>query len=311
MNEKNITIGADIGGGHILSAAIDTRKGEIIEDSRAYVKVNNKASKTEILKTWAEALNTTIGKIDASRLAGIGFAMPGPFDYKTGMALFEGNDKYEALYKVSIKEELPSFLAAPGIALRFLNDATSFAVGVSWLGEAKGYSKVIAITLGTGFGSAYVEDGAPVVQREDVPEQGCFWHLPYEDGIVDDYFSTRWFIGEYEKLSGQKVKGVKEIAEAAEKSEAAKGLFRTFGHNMGAFFVPWLKLFPADILVMGGNVTHAFNLFGESMQAVFRENDIPTRIAISGLMEDAALIGSARLFEESFWNKVKDGLPSL
>ena len=47
------------------------------------------------------------------------------------------------------------------------------------------------------------------------------------------------------------------------------------------------------------------------MQAVFRENDIPTRIAISGLMEDAALIGSARLFEESFWNKVKDGLPSL
>ena len=311
MNEKNITIGVDIGGGHILSAAIDTSEGTIIEASRSYVKVNNKASKEEILKTWAEALNTTIGKIDRAKLAGMGFAMPGPFDYKKGIAMFEGNDKYEALYMVNIKEELPSYLVAPGIALRFLNDATSFAVGVSWMGEAKGYDKVIAVTLGTGFGSAYVEDGVPVIQREDVPEQGCFWYLPYKDGIVDDYFSTRWFVHEYEKLSGQKVKGVKEIAAAAGESEAVKGLFRTFGHNMGAFFVPWLRKFPADILVMGGNITHAFNLFGQAMQAVFLENDIPTRISISSLMEDAALIGSARLFEESFWNKVRDKLPSL
>ncbi len=28
--------------------------------------------------------------------------MPGPFDYKIGLARFEGNDKYESLYNVSI-----------------------------------------------------------------------------------------------------------------------------------------------------------------------------------------------------------------
>ncbi len=311
MTDKHITIGADIGGGHILSAAIDTRAGNIIEASRAYVKVNNKASKEVIFQTWAQALNQTIAKIDVSRLAGIGFAMPGPFNYKTGLALFEGNDKYEALYLVNVKQELPAFLSDPGLPLRFMNDATSFAVGVSWLGEAKGCAKVVAITLGTGFGSAYIEDGLPVVNREDVAPQGCFWHLPYEDGIADDYFSTRWFVREYEKLTEEKAAGVKEIAEAAKEEGAARKLFRLFGQNLGEFFVPWLKKFPADILVIGGNIAHAYPLFGGALESVLRENGISTRLAVSTLMEDAALIGSARLFEAAFWEQVKEDLPEL
>ncbi|MCO6479631.1 MAG: ROK family protein [Phaeodactylibacter sp.] len=311
MTDKHITIGADIGGGHILSAAIDTRAGNIIEASRAYVKVNNKASKEVIFQTWAQALNQTIGKIDVSRLAGIGFAMPGPFNYRTGLALFEGNDKYEALYQVNVKQELPAFLSDPGLPLRFMNDATSFAVGVSWLGEAKECAKVVAITLGTGFGSAYIEDGLPVVNREDVAPQGCFWHLPYEDGIADDYFSTRWFVREYEKLTEEKAAGVKEIAEAAKEEGTARKLFRLFGQNLGEFFVPWLKKFPADILVVGGNIAHAFPLFGGALEAVLRENGISTRLAVSTLMEDAALIGSARLFEAAFWEQVKEDLPEL
>lgn len=311
MTDKHITIGADIGGGHILSAAVDTLAGEIIEASRAYVKVDNKASREQILETWATALNQSIRKIDFSRLAGIGFAMPGPFNYKTGLALFEGNEKYEALYDVNIMEELPEHLVAPAIPLRFLNDATSFAVGVSWVGEGSGYHRVIAITLGTGFGSAYIEDGLPVVHREDVAPQGCFWHLPYRGGIIEDYISTRWFVREYEKLTGEKVKGVKEIALAAKDSDNAMELFHIFGRNLGEFFVPWLQKFPADILVIGGNIAKALSYFGGALQAPLRENGIKTRIAVSSLMEDAALIGSARLFEEAFWDRVKDDLPDL
>ncbi|MCB0584869.1 MAG: ROK family protein [Phaeodactylibacter sp.] len=311
MTDKPITIGADIGGGHIVSAAVNTHSGKIIESSRAYVKVNNKASKEVILETWAKALNQTIEKIDLNRLAGIGFAMPGPFEYKTGLARFEGNDKYEALYDVNIREELPAYLRAPDIPLRFINDATAFAVGVSWLGEGRGFHRVIAITLGTGFGSAYIEDGIPVVNREDVAEQGCFWHLPYEDGIADDYFSTRWFVHEYQKLSGKKAPGVKEVAEAAREREDARNLFITFGRNLGEFFIPWLKKFPADSLVIGGNISHAYPLFGPALEAVFRENGLDTRVTTSSLMEDAALIGSARLFEQAFWGKVKDSLPGL
>ncbi|MCB0551253.1 MAG: ROK family protein [Phaeodactylibacter sp.] len=311
MTDKHITIGCDIGGGHILSAAVDTRVGRIIDDSRAYVKVDNKASREQILETWATALNQSIRKAGLSSIAGIGFAMPGPFEYKTGRAMFEGNDKYEALYNVNIREELPEYLVAPQLPLRFMNDATSFAVGVSWLGEGKGHHKVVAITLGTGFGSAYIEDGVPVVHREDVAKQGCFWHLPYRDGIADDYFSTRWFVGEYEKLTGQKVKGVKEVAEAAGDSAEVRALFQAFGKNLGDFFVPWLKKFPAGILVIGGNISHALNLFGGALQQPLRENGIETHIAASSLMEDAALIGSARLFEDAFWDKVKDDLPGL
>ena len=74
---------------------------------------------------------------------------------------------------MSIKEELPSFLAAPGIASVF--ERCDLLCGRGFLaGEAKGYNKVIAGYAGHQFRSAYVEDGVPLsYNREDVPEQGC------------------------------------------------------------------------------------------------------------------------------------------
>ncbi len=310
MTNKALTIGVDIGGGHILSAAIDTAEGKILDETRSYVKVDNKGTTDEIMKTWSKGLNMTLSKIDTDRLAGIGFAMPGPFNYKTGLAMFERNDKYEALYNVNVVDELRGLLSVPDISMRFLNDATSFAVGVSWLGKAQNFKKSISITLGTGFGSAYIEDGLPIVEREDVPEHGCFWYLPFKDGIADDYFSTRWFLKEYKDVMGGEASGVKEIAEAAREDAATKAIFDTFGKNMGEFFVPWLKKFPADIIVMGGNVSGAFDLFSDSLKDVLIRNNINTVLAVSELLEDAALIGSARLFEEDFWQKVKDSLPT-
>ncbi len=107
----------------------------------------------------------------------------------------------------------PLLTTQKDLTMRFLNDATSFAVGEAWLGEGRGFQKVVVVTLGTGFGSAFVEDGVPVVSGDEVPKEGCLWHLPFKEGIADDYFSTRWFIGEYENLRGQKIFGVKELIE--------------------------------------------------------------------------------------------------
>jgi len=83
-------------------------------------------------------------------------------------------------------------------AIRFMNDASSFAVGEAWIGNAAGYKRSLFITLGTGFGSAFLEKGIPVVERDDIPPMGCLWHLPFRDGISDDYFSTRWIIKQYD-----------------------------------------------------------------------------------------------------------------
>ena len=179
------------------------------------------------------------------------------------------------------------------------------------MGKAKGFDRSVSITLGTGFGSAFIDDGVPVVDRSDVPVQGCVWHIPFENGIADDYFSTRWFIRRYAEKSGQKAAGVKEIADQINHDSQAMDVFREFGSNLGDFLGPWLQKFHAGVLVIGGNVSGAYNLFGSYLENSFKSQNLRVQISISELKEDAAIIGSARLLEEEFWKKIKPFLASM
>ncbi len=292
-----------------MCAGIDLESSRIINDSKNNEKVDPSGSKEQIFTSWATALNKTLRYFDPSEIKGVGFAMPGPFDYKTGIALFKGsNEKFERLYDLNLRNELPPYLECSGLELRFLNDATSFGVGVSWFGEAKGHDRSLVITLGTGFGSTFIESGLPITDREDVPNNGFFWDIPFHDGIADEYFSTRWFIKEYESRFGNRLSGVKEIAEKARKDDTVVAVFESFGGNLGEFLTPWLRKFPAEILVIGGNISGAIDLFGASLKKHLTDENINIEVKASVQMEDAALIGSARLFEDWFWEKIKDRL---
>ncbi len=309
MNDQ-ITIGVDIGGSHITSAAVNLRSNEILPRTTHSVKIDNKASKEIIFKNWSMAINKTIEAANIVDMANVGFAIPGPFHYKTGVAMFEGgNDKYESLYKVSIPDELPQYIDSENVTLRFLNDATSFGVGVATQGKAKNHDRVVVVTLGTGFGSAFIKDGVPLVNHPEVPESGCLWDKPYKSSIADDYFSTRWCVARYQEISSKKVSGVKEIAEA--NTVHSRQLFEEFGKNMADFMMPFLKKFQPQILVMGGNVSKASDLFLPTLESELQKADVTIGFEISSLMEDAAIIGSAKLFDPTFWNLVKDDLPNL
>ena len=179
------------------------------------------------------------------------------------------------------------------------------------VGKASKVKRSVSITLGTGFGSAFVDDGVVVVERDDVPKLGCVWHLPYKDGIADDSFSTRWFIKRYAELSNHQLSGVKEIAERATTDEKAMEVFVEFGTNLGEFLAPWLKKFQAEVLVIGGNVTGAYNLFGKHFETVLKKRNVKTKILISDHMEDAAIIGSARMFDAAFWERIRPLLSKM
>ncbi|MGY0408020.1 MAG: ROK family protein [Polaribacter sp.] len=307
--KNQIAIGVDVGGSHISCALVDLKSLKIIPKTKHSVKVNNKASKEDILLNWSKAINKTLENSSLDETVHIGFAMPGPFQYKTGIAMFEGNDKYENLYNVSIPESLNGFLTSSKAAFRFLNDATAFGVGVSAMGKAKNFSKTIAVTLGTGFGSAFIRDGIPQVNSNEVPEGGCLWNEPYKNGIGDDYFSTRWCIKRYFEISSKQVTGVKEIAEA--NDENSKIVFTEFGENMAEFMIPFLQKYQPDLIILGGNISLASEFFLPTLKQKMKEAGLKTAFEISTLMEDAAIIGSAKLFNSNFWNHVKHNLPNL
>jgi glucokinase len=307
---KKFAIGVDIGGSHISCALIDLDRKCILAESMESKKVDNHASADEILHNWAVVLNDKIAAVDKKDILGIGFAMPGPFDYANGIALFERTDKFEKLYGINIKDNLKKLLTIE-TDLKFMNDATAFAVGESWGGKAVGYKKFIAITLGTGFGSAFIDAGLPVLEGKDVPEFGCVWHLPYKKGIADDYFSTRWFIKQYTEKTGKTVHGVKEIEAQALTDQIAKDLFIEFGNNLGEFLGPWIQKFGAEALVIGGNQVKGYSLFGPALQLSLAHQQINIQIHLSELLEDAALLGSARLLDAPFCEKLQPLLSKM
>ena len=309
---QNIAIGADIGGSHISCAAVDLIKGKVLSKTFAGRPVNNQAKAPEIISVWASCIAEVLGKVDAKAVKGIGFAMPGPFDYVNGISLIRGVAKYENLYGFNIADAIISSLrVAKNFKVRFMNDASSFAVGEAWAGKAKDVKRSVSITLGTGFGSAFIKDKIPVVDGSEVPGLGCLYHLPFKGNIADESFSTRWFVGNYIKATGIELKGVKEIADRASSEKEAMSLFTEFGNNLGVFMAPWINRFKAEKLVIGGNISYAYNLFRNVFEERLKKEESTCKVEISELKEDAGLLGSAYLFEDNFWKTVQHALPLM
>ena len=309
---KNIAIGTDIGGSHISCAAIDLASGKILRDTLTERQVDNQASASIIIGIWSKALSDVLYKVPFENVKGIGFAMPGPFDYVKGICYIHGVAKYENLYGFNITDAISSSLGVhDDFLIRFMNDASSFAVGEAWTGSAMKFNRSLSITLGTGFGSAFISNRIPIVDGPEVPKLGCIYHLPYKDGIADDYFSTRGLLHRYKKQTGKELSGVKELAALASSDKTVMDLFTDFGDNAGLFLAPWLKKFKAEILVVGGNISHAYNLFGDVFEQRLRTENCFCEVAISKLKEDAALLGSAYLLNDDFWKSVQHALPLM
>jgi glucokinase len=300
--KNKIAVGTDIGGSHVTCQLFDLEKHRLIENTLVRKKVNGQGAADEILNSWAEAITETCKGFVISDLAGIGFAMPGPFDYPGGIAWFENVGKFENLFGVDVRKEIQNRLQLgswfPG---SFSERCRLFCSWRIVQGEASKHRRLLAITLGTGFGTTFIDNHLPVAGKYEIPEDGFLYRVPFKDAVADEYFSTRWFIREYESVSGRKIAGVKEIAEEAESDEKVAAIFTTFGENLGGFLVPWLTRFEADCLVIGGNISAAYPRFESVLKNEFEKGNLSIQVYISTLQEDAALAGSAYLCDNDFY----------
>ena len=80
---------------------------------------------------------------------------------------------------------------------------------------------------------------------------------------------------------------------------------------MGDFLAPWIKKFNAGHIVIGGNITGAFDKFGSFLMQSLANHQISTGVSLSILKENAAIIGSARLVDDQFFAKVEPLLSKM
>lgn len=298
------SIGVDIGGSHITSGMFEHSNKEINKKSMAYAKVNPHASKNVILDAWFNVISQSIALVGMSEILGIGIAMPGPFDYYNGISKMQNVDKLDALFGISVREELAARLAIDPSKIRFINDATAFSVAETQIGKASLYSRTVAITLGTGFGSSFLINGQPVLDGEFVPTGGFLYNQEYNGKLADDIFSTRGILNYYTSLSGKSVKNVQALCDLIDTDPHVQKVFDWLGKELGQFLHPYLKKFDAEVLVIGGNISKAYGCFGPSLAKELTDIEI----YVSNFGEEAAIIGSALLLDDIYYDEL---LPTL
>lgn len=302
---KNMySIGVDIGGSHITSCVYNHGTKKLEQQTLTYQKVNPHGNKREIIDGWVTALEKSIHTLGKD-VNGIGMAMPGPFDYYNGISKIADVDKLQSLYDVNLRLELAERLNIPPSHIRFINDAAAFSIAEALIGPASEYKKVVAITLGTGLGASFLINGRPIMKDKKVPESGYLYNQYYQNTLADELFSTRGIINAYAKKTGKNINNVKALCAEAETDDSAKKVFEDFGNRLGDFVLPFLKEFGAEALVLGGNISKAFDLFGPSLREQLHE--IP-KIYVSEFGEEAAMIGSALLLDEEYYSDIMEDL---
>lgn len=294
--KNNLILSADIGGTHISCAVVDIEKESIVPNTKITAPVDSSADAGSILAALGSAVKETC--LHGSSCTGAAFSIPGPFDYGKGISLIRGVGKYESLYGMDLKRFFSQTAGLEEEKIQFINDASAFALGEYHAGNGKNCARMTAITLGTGFGSTFLDSGKIVSDSPDVPEGGMFWNIPYKNSIADDYFSTRWFIESYFQATGIKAENVKEIALMHKHNKGAQKVFNEFAFNLSSFLMPWLSLFGTEKLIIGGKIALAADLFVPLIEYAFENEKLKTKIEISKLWDDAPIIGAANLFRK-------------
>jgi len=272
----------DVGGSHVAAAvcfAPDFRLGPVFSAPHASVLTPD-AFLDLLHDLGMKAGVGSEGKVGAM------LAVPGPFDLRAGVSLMRHKLPY--LYGVDLRRGLAERFSLQPTRVRFLNDADAYLLGEIGAGAARGFSRAVGLTLGTGIGSAFAIDGSLVTDGPGVPSGGEIWNLPYQGGIVEDFVSSRAIAGNYERCTGKK-REVVDLAAISESDLAAQRAFTEFGQHLGAVIRTLLAEFHADVIVLGGGISRSAHLFLPAVRAEI--GDTATQLRVSELKDQAALVG--------------------
>lgn len=242
----------DIGGTHVSSALVKDGS-EICRERRDPVDAD--ASAEEILDRIADCAGE-----HNRRSERVALAIPGPFDYARGRGDFHGVAKFAQLSGVDMRGGLATRWDRDPASVRFVNDAEAFGLGEWAVGSGARVDRCVAITLGTGVGSAFVDRGRCVSSGPDVPPDGNL-HLVQVDGApLEDFISRRALRQAYRERTGC-------LADVVEIAQWARGGDREATEALGAgmdalgrALTPWLRSFHAQRLVIGGSMAASEDL---------------------------------------------------
>ena len=170
-----------------------------------------------------------------------------------------------------------------------MNDADAFLLGEAWVGAARGHRRAAGVTLGTGLGSAFLEDGGivdtgPRVPRRLAAPRFVPWPARRGDGLPRSARGATAIRGWTFATSRS---GPETVTDA-------RRVFDELASALGEITAPWLTSFGASCLVVGGSISQAWDLLRGGLHAALADVDGLAEIVPAQRVDDAALLGAAR-----------------
>jgi len=280
---KNIgnIIGVDLGGTNI-------RAGKVVADKiiqLAKEPTPAAGSQSEVLEKLIEVIDKCFDENTKS----IGIGVPSVVDVEKGIVYDVVN--IPSWKVVPLKDILESRFKVP---VYVNNDANCFALGEKYYGKARSCS-IVGLTIGTGMGSGLIFNGKLYEGRNCCA--GEFGNIPYLNSNFEHYCSGQFFSEE------KSVSAIETNKRALSGDQAAIQLYAEFGFHLGHAIKSMLYAYDPEIIILGGSLTKAFDLFKPAMFEAIKDFDYPSvltnlKIEISEL-EHSAIYGAAALYLNS------------
>ncbi len=293
MNNKCVLL-LDVGGTFVKSV-VATLNGELLPNTESSVPINSDGTRLEIEKSFATVIEhgNTIAEYNGYKVAGVGIAFPGPFDYNTGISYM--THKFAALEKLSVKDffhSLPEIGADMPVV--FMHDVTAAVAGELSFGAAQGYKNVAVVTLGTGLGFSHTQNGEIQFSPLGSPATSIY-NRPYRDGNLEDYASKRGFLRSYAEVRG--VENPENLTVAmiggmcGEGNKEALQSFYNVGEILATELKPLLEEFNIECLLFGGQISRSFAYFEPALRHLVDEVPSLKHIAPMKNLSTAAPLG--------------------
>jgi glucokinase len=267
LGGTNIRIGQIVGTGLVKKISLPSPAQMTLEESLDYMK-------------------THIRTMITPETEGIGIGVPSVVDIERGIVYNVTN--IPSWKEVHLKEV---FEAEFGVPVCVNNDANTFALGEAEYGVGSGFRDVVAATLGTGVGAGIIIGGALYSGRNT--GAGEIGSLPYLDATLEDYCGSNFFT-RLHSTTGSAAAGA-----AREGDAAALKLWDEFGSHMGMLMQIILFTYDPELVIFGGGIAGAWDLFERPMREKMGEFPYPEtvrniRIEISR-NPDIQILGAAAL----------------
>ena len=206
---------------------------------------------------------------------------------------------------VPIVQQLSALL---GLPVRVDNDVNAFALGEAAAGAARGRAHVLAVTVGTGVGGAFLLRGR--LWRGAHHNAGEIGHLPVPgfgdrrcacgaDGHLESVSAGPAMAARYGRLTGDAV-GFGEVARRAEAGDGpAVTVVEEGGGVLGQLLAGLVNAVDPESVVVGGGVAVPAGRYWAAAERHFRRHLLPAvagvRLVPARLGNDAVVVGAAQL----------------